>query len=204
MRAVVFSGGEVRDYEFLKSIIQKDDLLVAADSGAEHLYQIGIEPDILIGDMDSISQHPSGKEIIKLNVMKDETDTEAAVRVATERGADELIIVGATGTRLDHSLANLLLLKQLSKKNIRAQIADEKNVVRYIDASFEIEGSEGDILSVIPLTRLFIESTTGLLYEVNNDYLEVGSSRGISNVMTKSRAEVRVNSGSALVIKSKD
>ncbi len=204
MRAVVFAGGEVRDYEFLKRLIENDDLLIAADSGAEHLYKIGIEPDVLIGDMDSISVHPSGEEIIKLNVMKDETDTEAAARIAIERGADELIIVGATGTRLDHSLANLLLLKQLSEKNIKAQIRDEKNDVRYIDSSFEIDGREGDILSVIPLTRLYIESTTGLLYEVNNDYLEVGSSRGISNVMTASIATVKVISGSALVIKSKD
>ena len=160
MRAVVFAGGEVRDYEFLKRLIENDDLLIAADSGAEHLYKIGIEPDVLIGDMDSISVHPSGEEIIKLNVMKDETDTEAAARIAIERGADELIIVGATGTRLDHSLANLLLLKQLSEKNIKAQIRDEKNDVRYIDSSFEIDGREGDILSVIPLTRLYIESTT--------------------------------------------
>lgn len=204
MRALVFAGGEVRDYGFIKSLIKNDDLLIAADSGAEHLYKIGLEPDILIGDMDSISVKPYGKEIIKLNVMKDETDTEAAVRVAAENGADEIVIVGATGTRLDHSLANLLMLKSLSEDNIKAQILDEKNSVRYVDGSFEIDGAEGDTVSIIPLTRLHIESTKGLLYEVMDGFLEVGSSRGVSNVMTSNTAKVTLKSGTALVIKSKD
>lgn len=204
MRALVFAGGEVRDYEFIKNLINSDDLLIAADSGAEHLYKIGLEPDVLIGDMDSITVKPYGKEIIKLNVMKDETDTEAAVRVAAEKGADDIVIVGATGTRLDHSLANLLMLKALAENGINAQITDERNVVRYIDSSFEINGTDGDIVSIIPLTRLHIESTVGLLYEVRNDFLEVGSSRGVSNVMTSATAKVMVKSGTALVIKSKD
>ena len=204
MRALVFAGGEVRDYRFIKNLIKNGDLLIAADSGAEHLYKIGLEPDVLIGDMDSISVKPTGKEVIKLNVMKDETDTEAAVRIAADKGADEIVIVGATGTRLDHSLANLLMLKHLAGNNIKAQIIDEKNSVRYIDGSFEIDGTDGAIVSIIPLTRLYIESTEGLLYEVREDYLEVGSSRGVSNVMTSATAKVKVRSGTALVIKSKD
>lgn len=204
MRAVIFAGGEIRDYQFVKEIIKPDDIIIAADSGAEHIYKIGAEPDVLIGDMDSISVEPHGGEVIKLNVMKDETDTEAATRIALEKGADEIVILGATGTRLDHSLANILLLKQLSERNIKAQIMDEKNIVQYIDSSFEIEGDKGDILSVIPLTKLSIESTAGLLYEVNDDFLDVGSSRGISNVMTENMASVRVKNGSALVIKSRD
>lgn len=204
MRAVIFAGGEVRDYEFVKGIIEEEDILIAADSGAEHLCKIGIEPDILIGDMDSISVKPFGKEIIKLNVMKDETDTEAAARIAIEKGADELVILGATGTRLDHSLANILLLKKLNDQGIKAVIIDEKNETRYFDSSFEMDGKKGDIVSIIPLERLSVESTSGLLYEIKEDSLEFGSSRGVSNVMTENVSAVKVKSGSAIVIKSKD
>ena len=67
-----------------------------------------------------------------------------------------------------------------------------------------MDGAEGDTVSIIPLTRLHIESTKGLLYEVRNDFLEVGSSRGVSNVMSSNTAKVTLKSGTALVIKSKD
>lgn len=204
MRAIIFSGGTVRDFDFVKETVKIDDFLIGADSGASHIAKIGRIPDVLVGDMDSIGEEPFGREIIRLNVMKDETDTEAAVRLAIEKGADRIVIIGATGTRIDHSLANILLLKQLYDKKIDAVICDERNEVRYTEESFEICGSRGELLSLIPLTRTLVERTEGLLYELKHEYLEFGTSRGVSNVLTAKRAAVKLVSGALLVIKSRD
>ena len=204
MRAVIFAGGEIKDYAYAKSLIDKNDMLLAADSGLEHLIKMGLEPDVMIGDMDSVRSEVSGKEIIRLEVMKDETDTEAAMRVAIERGADEILLLGAMGSRKDHSLANVLLLKRLNDLKIKASVADEKNEIYYLDKSITVNGNKGDIVSILPLSDLEGISTEGLFYPLDNDTLYMGTSRGVSNVMLDTKCRITVRKGNALVIKSRD
>ncbi len=204
MRAVVFAGGEIKDYAYAKSLLKPRDILLAADSGLEHLIKMGLSADIVIGDMDSVKSELSGKEIIHLEVMKDETDTEAAALLAADRGADEIVILGATGGRIDHSLANVLLLKRLSDINVKASIIDEKNEVYYLGKGITLDGNRGDTISILPLSTLQGVTTSGLLYELLDDTLYLGPSRGVSNVMTDTKCSISAKSGDALVIKSRD
>lgn len=204
MRAVIFAGGEVTDYRHAEGLLQPNDMLVAADSGLEHLIKLGIEPDIMIGDMDSVRSDIVGGEIIKLPVMKDETDTEAAIRVSIERGADEILLLGAMGTRKDHSIANVLILKRLNDLGIKASVVDDKNEIYFLSDEVVISGNDGDLVSILPLSDLEGISTKGLFYSLDNDTLFMGTSRGVSNVMTENKCSITVKKGNALVIKSRD
>ncbi|MBQ7794227.1 MAG: thiamine diphosphokinase [Clostridia bacterium] len=204
MRAVIFAGGKITDYSFAKSMLREDDLIIAADSGLEHFIKIGIEPDVTIGDMDSVQSKIIGKEIIKLEVMKDETDTEAAAMLAVKKGADNILLLGVLGTRQDHSIANVLLLKKLHDMNVSASIVDEHNEIHFFCGKIELSGKKGDTVSVLPLSNLEGVVTEGLFYALSGETLVFGESRGVSNVMTDEKCVITATSGTALIIKSRD
>lgn len=204
MRAVIFAGGSISDYGYTAGLLRDDDLIIAADSGYDHLKKMGIVPDIMIGDMDSVKSRPNGTQIIRLNVMKDETDTEAAARTAAARGADELLILGGIGSRADHSAANVLLLKRLADMRVSACIVNENNEIYYLEGRLTLPGKKGDLISILPLCELEGVVTSGLFYALDGDTLHFGSSRGISNVMTDDSCTVSAEAGCALVIKSRD
>lgn len=204
MRAVIFSGGDVPSEEFLKRCIKPDDFIIAADKGFCAAKKLGILPDITVGDMDSVTQEPKGKKLVKLNVMKDETDTEAAMRLATEAGADEILFLCALGGRADHALANMLLLKQLGDSGISASIADEKNEIYYMKDKITLAGTKGDTLSIIPICTLKGVKTENLLYALDGQEIACGTSLGVSNVMTENYCSITAQGGCAFVIKSRD
>ena len=113
MTAYIITGGDVL-LEHINIELSEDDIVIAADSGYETAKKLKLPVDVLIGDMDSIkAELPRGIETIKLPAEKDVTDTEAAVEVALEKGADTLCIVGGIGSRVDHTLASLGILAAL-------------------------------------------------------------------------------------------
>lgn len=204
MRAVIIAGGAVSDYDYIKTLIKPDDFLIAADSGLDHMKRLGLTADVAIGDMDSVKSGISAKEIVRLNVMKDETDTEAATLLAKERGADEMLILAARGSRADHTTANMLLLKRLDDLGIKAHIADENNEIYFLNNEIRLYGKKDDIVSILPLGDLCGVTTEGLFYELCDDTLYFGAARGVSNVMTGENCHITVKSGCALVFKSRD
>ena len=204
MRAVIIAGGAVSDYDYIKTLIKPDDFLIAADSGLDHMKRLGLTADVAIGDMDSVKSGISAKEIVRLNVMKDETDTEAATLLAKERGADEILILAARGSRADHTTANMLLLKRLDDLGIKAHIADENNEIYFLNNEIRLYGKKDDIVSILPLGDLCGVTTEGLFYELCDDTLYFGAARGVSNVMTGESCHITVKSGCALVFKSRD
>ena len=204
MRAVIFSGGQVSGVDFLQSVICAEDFVIAADRGYCAAKKIGILPDVTVGDMDSVTEKPDGVRIVRLEPMKDETDTEAAMRLALEEGADEILFLCALGGRADHALANMLLLKQLGDMGIKASVRDEKNEIYYMQESISLHGKKGDTISVIPLETLRGVSNSGLLYALDGRDIPCGTSLGVSNVMTGDVCTVTAKGGCALVIKSRD
>ncbi len=204
MRAVIFAGGSIREYDYIKSYLKDDDLIIAADSGFDHVLRLGITPDVFVGDMDSVKSEVVAKEIIKLEVMKDETDTEAAAMLAMDRGAKDILLLAATGTRLDHTLANILLLKKLYDNGVTATIVDEKNEIHFFKNKIKLFGNKDETVSVIPLSQMKGVTTSGLLYKLTDGELEYASSRGVSNVMTGNSCTITAAEGEALVIKSRD
>lgn len=111
MNAYIITGGDVL-LENIKIDLEEGDIVIAADSGFETAKKLKLPVDVIVGDMDSIKiDLPRGIETIKLPTEKDVTDTEAAVELAIERGAESICIVGGIGTRVDHTLASLGILE---------------------------------------------------------------------------------------------
>lgn len=211
MKAVVVSHGLIQDIKYAESIIKDCDLIVCADGGAEYLQKCKIYPHVLIGDLDSIEENAlsdfkaHGCRIIKYPREKDFTDTQLAADYAAEHGANEIIMLGCIGSRLDHSLANIMLMVALLKKGIFPCIINEKNKVYITDSIIKLEGKPGDLVSLIPVggdvTGIYTE---GLEYGLSNSTIRLGDTLGISNVFLKDYAQIKICSGCLLIIKSID
>lgn len=186
-------------------------MIICADGGGAHARRLGLVPDILIGDLDSILAADldffkiAGVEIIKFKREKDMSDSELAVNTALDRGCRKIALLGALGTRIDHSLANILLLKKLLDKGITGIVANEHNEITIIKDRIILNRDINARVSLLALSETVeVVSVTGLYYPLCNDTLKVGSSFGISNEFTADTAEITVKDGILLVIKAWD
>ena len=206
-KAIIISAGIIKDYTAYSSItVQDEDLVVCADGGYEHCINLGFKPDIVIGDFDSNRQDiPAEVEKIKYPREKDFTDTHMAVTYALEAGYREFYLLGCLGGRLDHTLANLALLKYLDEQGASGILLDEKNKVTLIAKKSTLFGKKDSTVSLLPLfqTADGIE-TKGLYYPLHNGKLTYGISMGISNVFLSDTAEVSVKKGALLAVQSRD
>ena len=201
--ALIVGNGEVRE-EILNDL-PKNPYVICADGGIRHMKKLGLKADIIIGDMDSAGSEFLGENIIRYPVRKDFTDGEIAVDYAIEKGFLEVIMVGFTGTRMDHTLTNIFLLKKLSDNGIKAYIKDFNNTIYYAEKENIISGKVGDIISIIPLGGDVSGITTkGLDYPLSSETLEFAKSRGVSNIMTEKTCTITIEKGMALIIKSRD
>ena len=211
MKAVCVCNGSISDYEEIKKYILVADYIISVDGGAGHLRKMGIKPNILLGDFDSANSQDldyyvnKGINISKFPVEKDMTDSELAIEKALELGADEVVFLGALGTRIDHSLANVMLLKKMLDIGLRGSIVDEHNEIYMFNSDFSLNKKEGRKISLIPITeKVTGVSTRGLKYPLNNATMVLGTSWGISNEFEDETARVTIESGILLVCLSRD
>jgi thiamine pyrophosphokinase len=208
MRVVIFAGGTLQPGEAVAAAIASADLIIAADSGAETALQAGCIPAIIVGDFDSLDTarlqqlKAQGSRIMQAAIEKDETDTELAILAAIEEGATAITLLGGLGgERLDHTLANILLLAGFPALPIR--IVDGPAVCWLLrgPGNTLINGHAGDLLSLLPLTgEAAGVQTTGLYYPLQGETLRFGRPRGVSNVLTREQASVSLVSGLLLII----
>ena len=212
MRAVVISNGTIKNYEYYKDIIKKDDFIICADGAIKHCINLKILPNLWIGDFDScdkneyIRKYPSLKDVmtVSLNPQKDETDTHYACNIAIEKGYKEILIVGGLGNRMDHAVSNVGLLEYIESSGVRGQIEDENNTICVFSDTY-ISASKRKYLSLIPLDKeVVVKKTDGLLYPLNDYVMKRGLSLGVSNEKTKKEAYITLKSGTMLVIESED
>ncbi|HPO76769.1 thiamine diphosphokinase [Thermoclostridium caenicola] len=211
MKAVVVGSGDPVGPELLKERCLDADIIIAADGGGLYLYEAGIVPDVLIGDFDSIPSDVldffrSQKKvaICSFSREKDFTDMELAVEMAVSRGADEVCILSATGTRLDHSAGNILLLYSLLQKGIRGWVEDANNRVYLTQGRMELKRLDNWKVSLIAISpEVNGVTTSGLQYPLMNDTLVLGSCRGVSNEFASDTAVISVEKGLLMVILSR-
>lgn len=208
MKALIFAGGNVKDYTSLKVYVKDVDFIICADSGTHHALKMGIIPDLIVGDLDSINSKALSKvkemgiEIAEFPPEKDYTDTDLAIRIAQEKGASEAILIGGIGDRPDHSLANILLLVQYNKMGLKLRLVGENWEIFLIDKKAEIFGEKGDLLSLIPISPKVTGITTyGLYYPLKKASLYLGQALGISNVLLKDKATVQLEEGLVFAVK---
>ncbi len=208
MRAIIAANGEIEEGESYGDLFAPDDLVIGVDGGAAVALRAGLEPEVVVGDMDSIPEQlrteleARGCRFLQHPMRKNETDTELAVRYALQAGAEEVVFIGATGGRLDHTLANVFLLGMPELQGVRCKIIAGNTEVWLVRDGLEIDGQPGDIVTLLPLGRDAIGlRTEGLEYALRDDTLRFGLARGVSNVMTASRVRISLRQGILLVLR---
>lgn len=205
MNCLIVGNGNIAEPEWLSRLAKsfQADCVIAADGGYDHLLKAGIDADILIGDLDSIENLPEREnlEIIVFPKDKDFTDLELAISHALKIKADTILLTGVTGTRLDHSLANIFLLRKLSDSKTKIEIADEHHRIFIIKRQRTFTNCKGSLLSLLPLDPV-VEGVClqGFQYPLHNAVLEMGATIGISNLMVSDDCEITIKSGLLLGI----
>ncbi len=199
MRALVIANGDPPDSALLAELRTGAALVVAADGGARHALALGLVPDIVTGDLDSLggARHAIPAERIRPDPDPHSTDLEKAVALCLDEGCDAVDIVGGGGGRADHALANLSVLTRFGRR-ARVRLIDERFAIELVDGEAAIEGPAGAVVSLVALGRCEGVATSGLRWPLEDASLDF-SARGVHNEIVTSPARVSVRSGDLLL-----
>lgn len=211
MRAIVFINGIVHDYTSLAQMVRPDDYLVGADGGTAHCVAIGRRPHVVVGDLDSIGPAllerlaAEGVAVERHPPAKDQTDLELAIERALRDGADEVILAGATGGRLDQTLANLLILAQRDWPRPVVLVEDGQTAqLLRGPGALTLHAAPGNTVSAIPFSPEVTGITySGLAYPLHDATLTFGSTRGVSNTVVETPVYIEVAAGLLLIVTSR-
>ncbi|TFE24885.1 thiamine diphosphokinase [Cohnella luojiensis] len=210
-RALIFTGGNLGQWALDQ--LSSQDYVIGADRGAEFLIHNGKVPHLALGDFDSVTSDQMKRiaaeavEFLTCDAIdKDWTDTELALREAIGRGYKEIMIMGALGTRFDHVLGNVHLLRQAREQGSTLTLIDENNEIRLCTEILRLKAnSRFPYTSLLPLT-LEVKGVTlqGFRYPLHDATLKLGWSLGISNVLDAPEGTISIADGMLLVIRSRD
>ena len=215
-QTVIVSGGMV-EKDFALSILKSEEteFVIGVDRGLVFLYDNEIKPDYIVGDFDSLPgeilerYRQEGEIPIRTyNPVKDATDTKIALDKALEDGSTEIWILGATGTRIDHVVCNLQILKEAWEKKVPVWIVDSRNKIGLpVEKTFSLKKEEqyGTYVSLFPMGET-VEGLTlkGFKYPLDHYQLKDREGLGVSNEITADVADVSWEQGVLLMIQSKD
>ncbi len=213
---LIITGGSV-DLEFARQFTgeRRYGCVIAVDAGLERTAALGITPDEIVGDLDtvdrSVFEDYRQRPEVELEIHrpeKDETDTELALWTAKRKGFARIDILGALGGRMDHALGNIQLLFQAFEDGIRAEIYDEKNRIYLAGPGrtvFYREGIYGRYISFLPLTESVEGITlTGFKYPLSDRDIRIGTSLCISNELTEEEGVLSFRKGILICVESHD
>lgn len=203
MRCVIISGSPDTSVEEIKTLCTDDDFIVCADSGYTFARKAGLNPDLIIGDFDSLEEElPTDTEVVKLNTVKDDTDTEHCVMECIRRGYKDFLLLGSVGGRTDHTFANIAILSFLSEYNYHGVARNNGEEIQILkEGTYNMDGKKGLTFSVFPYGCESVNVTyKGAKYPLDSYTLTYNVSRGISNVFSDDKAEITVNRGRAILL----
>lgn len=211
MKALIVSGGMAPSKEILLKELKTSEIVICADSGANHLFKYNIIPNVLIGDFDSISAEVletfrnEGCIIETFPPEKDFTDTEIAIDYAIRKGYTIITLLGATGSRLDHVYGNIALLKKYAEKDYKIKILDDNNEIMYSRENLILYGESGNLFSLYAYgSQVEGLNVKGAKYELENYTLPIESSLGTSNEFIENEVKVTFKKGGLLIMQSRD
>ncbi|MDW5299058.1 MAG: thiamine diphosphokinase [Sedimentibacter sp.] len=212
MIALIIANGDDVDKSLIKNM--HFDCVICADGGLGKAERLGVVPNIILGDFDSVEPSVLEKyrsmnvEIEKFPTEKDYTDMELSIEFALKLGYNNIILVGATGgPRLDHSIANIMLLEKYFNLGVNIEIIDNNNKIQIISDNTDLylNHKENYFISIVPVTYLISGLTLeGFKYPLDNVIVKRGSTLCISNEIIKDRGRILLNKGIALLFVSKD
>lgn len=204
MRIVAVLNGRI-DVDIC-NYVTNDTFIICADGGGNYLYQKGIIPNLLIGDMDSINKDAlnhfknNNCEIVLFNPEKDQTDGQLVIDKAMEYEPFEIVVFGGLGGRIDHTLGNVQLLYRMTRKGIKGVFVSENEILYMTDKMLEIKGNVGDTVSVIPYVKDTVITLEGFKYLVSDFEFKLDTPIGISNELESKTGIVDVKQGTAIVV----
>jgi thiamine pyrophosphokinase len=206
-RIVIFANGEIPNLEKVRALMRADDFILCADGGTHHALALGLMPQLVIGDMDSVAAEEfqrikeSGAAIELFPRDKNETDLELALQTASKKNPDEILVIGALGGRLDQTLGNLALLSNAQLSSVDAKLDDGLEEIFFCREQVQVEGRSGEIVSLIPWQgKVEGIETENLKWPLRDETLYPEKTRGISNEMSAGVARVKIKSGVLLVV----
>ncbi|KAA0284620.1 MAG: thiamine diphosphokinase [Chloroflexi bacterium] len=207
MRIIIFANGSLPNLEKTRALLRPDDFILCADGGTRHALDLGLTPNIVIGDLDSVTYEERrkmkemGVEVLEFSRDKNETDLELVINHALTLNSSQILILAALGGRMDHTLANITLLSNLQLATFNIRLADGVEELFFCRDQAQVEGRSGDIVSLIPwqgeVTGVFTEN---LRWHLHHETLYPDKTRGISNEMTAEVATITIQSGLLLIV----
>ena len=206
MKVVIVANGPMGEHPMYHGVVRGADMIICADGGVNTAMSNGWHPHVLVGDMDSVAPdilpdlEASGCVLRRHSPRKDETDLELALAEAVGRGATDIVVLGATGGRIDHTVANLMLLSIPILIGRRARMFDGDAEIMLVRDVACVHGCPGDTVSLIPIRGdARGVSREGLEWRLNGAPLAFGYARGVSNVLTAPVARIEIAKGLLLV-----
>ncbi len=211
MKGLIVLNGKIEDIETLKEIGNNSDFILSADGGTDYCFKAGLIPNVVIGDLDSITENSlktiqeKNIPIEKFPVKKDKTDSELAIDHLIDMGIKDITLLGATGSRMDHTLANIFLLRRILEKGAKGKIIDKYNTIYLVDDELVLKKREGFFVSLLPIEPDgIIVSLHGFEYELDRVKIEFGATHGISNRVIKEEGLIKLHKGKCYVIVTRD
>ena len=206
-RILIFANGEIPRLENARLLLHADDYTICADGGTRHALALGLKPNLVIGDMDSIDNgqwqklKDAGVPIELFPRDKNETDLELALDHAIELEPKVILIIGALGGRLDQTFGNTALLSDARLSAVDVRLDDGVEEIFFCRTQEEVRGRSGDVVSLIPWGNpVHGVQTQGLKWQLDSETLFPEKTRGISNEMSGEVASIKIESGLLLVI----
>lgn len=198
-KCYIVGAGDNSGTNFTK---KENEYVIAADGGLEVLEHMGITPDLIMGDFDSLGYIPEGSNVIKHKVEKDDTDMMLAVKTAIEMGYKDIEIYGGTGGRIDHTIANIQTMLCASKNGAVIKMIDSKNVYIVItNESITLPAKDGGDLSVFALGGNALDVyVKGAMYVAEGVNLTPDNPTAVSNSYIGNEVFISVKEGSLLII----
>ncbi|MFC1954815.1 thiamine diphosphokinase [Chloroflexota bacterium] len=208
MKVLILVNGELNNTDLLGKRVRGSsfDLVLGADGGAHHASTLGVTLDALIGDMDSFSQSEQQNmgtvHLVSYPGEKNETDLELTLLYAGKQGAEHIVLVGMMGGRMDMTIANILLIANVNLHSTRVEVWHGEQTGWIIKPpGGDVSGHPGDTVSLIPLGgRAYGITTRGLKYPLVNEELTFASVRGISNLLNRPSAHIKLSEGLLLAV----
>lgn len=213
-KVLIICGGDMPSQELLEAEIVSSQYVIAADKGGEVLYRYNKRPDLLVGDFDSINSEVI-KKFEKLNIPiekypieKDFTDGEMAIERAIAMKPQEIVLLGCSGSRLDHVFSSIGLLYKALMRNIKTCIKNDKNTIFLSDRNISInpiKEYEDRKISVLPYgTEVSNLTIKGAKYPLNNFDLRIGEMLTVSNEFVGCQVDITFDRGIIIIFLSKD
>jgi len=205
-KCAIFTGGEINNYTQINVSHLRNTTIISADAGYIHAKNLGLITNILIGDFDTLTEMPSDvDEVIKFPKEKDDTDTMLAIKLALDRGYNDIEIYGALGNRLDHTFANIQSLAFINEHKAKGKIISEKDILYFIEnEKISIPQKDGFSLSIFSYGES-CEGVTlkGVKYPLENAKINQNFPLGVCNEIIEEIAEISIKRGKMLIIISK-